>query len=177
METYKNQLGITDAVLNGTASEAEMNNYIKRTVEPICAALCDEMKRKWLTQTARTKGQSIVYYSDPFKLIPISEIAKFADVLSRNEIMTSNELRQKMGMPPSDDPRADELNNANMPDYPEENQNEMAVEPGQEETYYDPTQNQEQTTEPEPEPEQEEVYYDPTEKNSSGGSRTFSLFK
>lgn len=129
METYKNQLGITDAILNGTANEAEMNNYIHRTIEPICAAICDEMKRKWLTKTARSKGQSIVYYSDPFKLIPVNEIAKFADVLSRNEIMTSNELRQKMGMPPSDDPRADELNNANMPDYPQEgNQNGMPAE-------------------------------------------------
>ena len=170
METYKNQLGITDAVLNGTANESEMNNYIKRTVEPICAAICDEMKRKWLTQTARTKGQSIVYYSDPFKLIPISEIAKFADVLSRNEIMTSNELRQKMGMPPSDDPRADELNNANMPDYDMMNQN-GGYDMGEEGSY-----EMEQPMEEQP-VEQEEVYYDPTENSASDGTRTFSLFK
>lgn len=170
METYKNQLGITDAVLNGTANESEMNNYIKRTVEPICAAICDEMKRKWLTQTARTKGQSIVYYSDPFKLIPISEIAKFADVLSRNEIMTSNELRQKMGMPPSDDPRADELNNANMPDYDMMNQN-GGYDMGEEDSY-----EMEQPMEEQP-VEQEEVYYDPTENSASDGTRTFSLFK
>lgn len=170
METYKNQLGITDAVLNGTANESEMNNYIKRTVEPICAAICDEMKRKWLTQTARTKGQSIVYYSDPFKLIPISEIAKFADVLSRNEIMTSNELRQKMGMPPSDDPRADELNNANMPDYDMMNQN-GGYDMGEESSY-----EMEQPMEEQP-VEQEEVYYDPTENSASNGTRTFSLFK
>ena len=170
METYKNQLGITDAVLNGTANESEMNNYIRRTVEPICAAICDEMKRKWLTQTARTKGHSIVYYSDPFKLIPLTDIAKFADVLSRNEIMTSNELRQKMGMPPSDDPRADELNNANMPDNPEEVQNEVEVD--------------EQITEevaPEQEPgsgESEEVYFDPKNPGATApsGTNSFSLF-
>ena len=171
METYKNQLGITDAVLNGTANESEMNNYIKRTIEPICAALCDEMKRKWLTQTARTKGQSVVYYTDPFRLIPINEIAKFADVLSRNEIMTSNELRQKMGMPPSDDPKADELNNANMPDYPQPGQEEVPME-------------EQPMTEPEPEMEQQpqeeqEVYYDPNSNNQNEEDTTgpFSLFK
>ena len=134
METYKNQLGITDAILNNTASESEMNNYIKRTIEPICAAICDEMKRKWLTKTARTKGQSIIYYEDPFRLIPVTEIAKLADVLSRNEIMTSNEMRQKIGMKPSDDPRADELNNANMPDYyPPEDQNGYVTDDGSQE--------------------------------------------
>lgn len=172
METYKNQLGITDAVLNGTANESEMNNYIKRTIEPICAALCDEMKRKWLTQTARTKGQSITYYADPFKLIPINEIAKFADVLSRNEIMTSNEIRQKMGMPPSDDPRADELNNANMPDYDMTNQNGG----GGEEAYFDPNAQQEEPVEQ----EEEEVYYNPNETDtgsSNQNSKAFSLFE
>ena len=170
METYKNQLGITDAVLNGTANESEMNNYIRRTIEPICAALCDEMKRKWLTQTARTKGQSIVYYSDPFKLIPLSNIAQFADVLSRNEIMTSNELRQKMGMPPSDDPRADELNNANMPDYPQEDQNGMM-----------PMEEEPQEYEEDMNSEEEEVYYDPEAESepetSNGDENAFSLFK
>lgn len=173
METYKNQLGITDGVLNGTANESEMNNYIKRTVEPICAALCDEMRRKWLTQTARTKGQSIVYYSDPFKLIPISEIAKFADVLSRNEIMTSNELRQKMGMPPSDDPRADELNNANMPDYPTEDQNGGAE--GEPEAEQAPVEEEPQTpSEPDG---QQEVYFDPKNpKATQLPSRNVSLF-
>ena len=134
METYKNQLGITDAILNNTANESEMNNYIKRTIEPICAAICDEMKRKWLTKTARTKGQSIIYYEDPFRLIPVTEIAKLADVLSRNEIMTSNEMRQKIGMRPSDDPRADELNNANMPDYyPPDQEQEMVTDDGSQE--------------------------------------------
>ena len=178
METYKNQLGITDAILNGTANEVEMNNYIKRTIEPICAAICDEMKRKWLTKTARTKGQSIIYYEDPFRLIPVSEIAKLADVLSRNEIMTSNEMRQKIGMKPSDDPRADELNNANMPDYPEDQsmmvpqENEM-----QEEEYYNPNGDAQET---ENQNEEEEVYYNPNETSddkSSNNSNTFSLFK
>jgi hypothetical protein len=174
METYKNQLGITDAILNGTASEAEMNNYIKRTIEPICAAICDEMKRKWLTKTARTKGQSIIYYEDPFRLIPVSEIAKLADVLSRNEIMTSNEMRQKIGLKPSDDPRADELNNANMPDYPQEDPNAMMPQEGeQEEVYFDPNESGEtQETENQNQNDQEEVYYNPNE-----GSKTFSLFK
>lgn len=134
METYKNQLGITDAILNGTASEGEMNNYIKRTIEPICAAICDEMKRKWLTKTARTKGQSIVYFSDPFKLIPLTELAKLMDVMQRNEVMTSNETRQKMGLKPLNDPRADELNNANMPDYDQQNQNGNMMMPDQGET-------------------------------------------
>ena len=130
------------------------------------------MKRKWLTQTARTKGQSIVYYSDPFKLIPINEIAKFADVLSRNEIMTSNELRQKMGMPPSDDPRADELNNANMPDYPEEQPMDMGQEA------YDESMEQPMEGQAEPVGE-EEVYYDPSAKNNSSEEQSggFSLFK
>lgn len=178
METYKNQLGITDAILNGTANEVEMNNYIKRTIEPICAAICDEMKRKWLTKTARTKGQSIIYYDDPFRLIPVSEIAKLADVLSRNEIMTSNEMRQKIGMKPSDDPRADELNNANMPDYPEDQSMMMPQEnETQDEEYYNPNGDGQET---ENQNEEEEVYYNPNESSndkSSDSSNTFSLFK
>ena len=121
MDTYKQQLGISDELLNGTANETIINNYITSIIEPICMALVNEMKRKWLTQTARTQGQSIVFFKDPFRYIPTSEIAKIADVFSRNQIMTPNELRQKVGMPPADDPKADELNNANMPDYPEEN--------------------------------------------------------
>lgn len=169
METYKNQLGITDAILNGTANEAEMNNYMRRTVEPICAAICDEMKRKWLTKTARTKGQSIKYFDDPFKLMPVSDIAKTADVFSRNEIMTSNEMRSKIGMKPSSDPRADELNNANMPDYDQgmPDQNGMGEE---QEVYYDP--NQEQGG------EEQEVYYNPNEEQgNSGNNGALGLFK
>lgn len=129
-DLYKGQLGINDEILNGTANEILYNNYSATILEPICLALCEEMRRKWLTKTARTKGQSIIFFRDPFRNIPTSEIAKIADVLSRNQIMTPNELRQKMGMKPSQDPKADELNNANMPDNPGEdnyNPNEPAV--------------------------------------------------
>jgi len=140
MDTFKQQLGISDELLNGTATESVWNNYITSIVEPICVALVGEMRRKWLTQTARTRGQSIVFFKDPFRYIPITELAKLADVLSRNQIMTPNELRQKVGMPPAEDPKADELNNANMPDYPEANETQMMAP--QEEDY-----NQEMTPE------------------------------
>lgn len=109
------QLGITDAVLNGTASEEEMQNYYSRTIEPILSAITDELKRKFLTKNARTRGQSIKYFRDPFKLITVSSIAEIGDTLTRNEIMTSNEFRQILGLKPSDSPRADELVNKNMP--------------------------------------------------------------
>ena len=115
-DLYKSQIGISDAILNNTANEAEYNNYSASIIEPICVALCDEMKRKFFTKTARSKGHSIIFYRDQFRNVPVTAIAKIADTLSRNQIMTPNELRQKMGMPPSDDPKADELNNANMPD-------------------------------------------------------------
>jgi len=109
------QLGITAAVMNGTASEEEMQNYYSRTIEPILSAVTDEMKRKFLTKNARTRGQSIKYFRDPFKLITISGIAEIGDTLTRNEVLTSNELRQILGLKPSDNPRADELVNKNMP--------------------------------------------------------------
>ena len=109
------QLGITDAVLNGTASEEEMQNYYSRTIEPILSSITDELKRKFLTKNARTRGQSIKYFRDPFKLITVSSIAEIGDTLTRNEIMTSNEFRQILGLKPSDSPRADELVNKNMP--------------------------------------------------------------
>ena len=128
MDTYKQQLGISDELLNGQANEVIWNNYVTSIIEPICVALTLEMKRKWLTKTARTKGQSIVFFKDPFRYVPTTEIAKIADVFSRNQIMTPNELRQKVGMPPADDPKADELNNANMPDYPEANPQMMPEE-------------------------------------------------
>lgn len=108
------QLGITAEILNGTADANTLNNYYNRTVEPILAAIVDEMKRKFLTKTARTQGQSIMYFRDPFKLIPISEAAELADKMTRNEIMTANEIRQAIGMKPSQDPHADELRNANL---------------------------------------------------------------
>lgn len=108
------QLGITQEILNGSANEATMLNYYDRTVEPIAAAIADELRRKFLTKTARTQKQSIVFFRDPFKLVPVSQLAEIADKFTRNEIMTSNEIRQIIGMKPSNDPSADELRNKNL---------------------------------------------------------------
>jgi phage portal protein len=108
------QLGITQSILDGTADEKTMLNYNNRTIEPIISAIVDEMKRKFLTKTARSQLQSISFFRDPFKLVPVNEIAEIADKFTRNEIMTSNEIRQVVGMKPSDDPRADELRNKNL---------------------------------------------------------------
>lgn len=109
------QLGITQSILNGTASEQELLNYISNTVEPIISAIVDEMKRKFLTKTARTKKYTIKFFRDPFKLVPINNIAEIADKFSRNEVLSSNEIRQIIGVKPSKDPKADELRNSNMP--------------------------------------------------------------
>lgn len=108
------QLGITQTILDGTADEKTMLNYYNRTIEPIVSAIVDEMKRKFLTKTARTQRQSIQFFRDPFKLVPVNDIAEIADKFTRNEIMTSNEIRQIVGMKPSDDPKADELRNSNI---------------------------------------------------------------
>lgn len=108
------QLGITQSILDGTADEKTMLNYNNRTIEPIISAIVDEMKRKFLTKTARSQRQSISFFRDPFKLVPVNEIAEIADKFTRNEIMTSNEIRQIVGMKPSEDPRADELRNKNL---------------------------------------------------------------
>lgn len=108
------QLGITQSILDGTADEKTMLNYNNRTIEPIISAIVDEMKRKFLTKTARSQRQSISFFRDPFKLVPVNEIAEIADKFTRNEIMTSNEIRQVVGMKPSDDPGADELRNKNL---------------------------------------------------------------
>ena len=108
------QLGITAEILNGTADEKTMLNYNNRTIEPILSAIIGEMKRKWLTKTARSQKQSIMFFRDPFKLVPISNIAEIADKFTRNEIMTSNEVRQIVGMKKSDDPNADQLRNKNL---------------------------------------------------------------
>lgn len=108
------QLGITQGVMDGTADDKTMLNYYSRTIEPIISAIVGEMKRKFLTPTARTQGQSIVYFRDPFKLVPVSELAEISDKLTRNEIATSNEVRQIIGWKPSKDPRADELRNKNL---------------------------------------------------------------
>lgn len=108
------QLGITQSILDGTADEKTMLNYNNRTIEPIISAIVDEMKRKFLTKTARSQHQSISFFRDTFKLVPVNDIAEIADKFTRNEIMTSNEIRQVVGMKPSEDPRADELRNKNL---------------------------------------------------------------
>ena len=117
------QLGITQTVLDGTADEQTMLNYYSRTIEPIISAIVDEMKRKFLTKTARTQMQTIKFFRDPFRLVPVGNIAEIADKFTRNEILTSNEIRQIIGMKPSDDPKADQLINSNLnqpEDYEEE---------------------------------------------------------
>lgn len=108
------QLGITQSIMDGTADEKTMLNYYSRTIEPIISAIADEMKRKFLTKTARSQYQSIKFFRDPFKLVPVNDIAEIADKFTRNEIMTSNEIRQVIGMKPSDDPKADQLINSNI---------------------------------------------------------------
>lgn len=108
------QLGITQTILDGTADDKTMLNYYSRTIEPIISAIVDEMKRKFLTKTARSQNQSISFFRDPFKLVPVNDIAEIADKFTRNEIMTSNEIRQIIGMKPSEDPKADQLINSNI---------------------------------------------------------------
>ena len=125
--TLYSQLGITQAILDGTADEQQLLNYNSRTVEPILAAIVDEFKRKFLTKTARSQGQSILFFRDPFKLVPVNNIADIADKFTRNEILTSNEIRQIIGMKPSDDPKADKLVNSNI-SQPNEQMEEMPME-------------------------------------------------
>lgn len=113
------QIGMTPSVLDGTADEKQMINYNNRTIEPIISAIVDAMKRSFLTKTARTQGQTIMFFRDAFKMMTVKEIAESADSLGRNEIVSSNEFRQILGFKPSDDPKADELRNSNMP-HPED---------------------------------------------------------
>ena len=127
------QLGITQAILDGTADEQSMLNYYSRTIEPIISAITDEMKRKFLSKTARSQGQSIMFFRDPFKLVPVNNIAEIADKFTRNEIMTSNEFRQIIGMKPSDDPKADKLWNSNI-SHPEEEEKQVETSEPTEET-------------------------------------------
>ncbi len=122
------QLGITQTILDGTADDKTMLNYYSRTVEPIISAIVDEMKRKFLSKTARTQGQTILFFRNPFKLVPVNDIAEIADKFSRNEIMTSNEIRQVIGMMPSDDPKADQLVNSNIR-QPDEKGKPVATSP------------------------------------------------
>ena len=129
------QLGLTQSILEGSADEKTMLNYYNRTIEPIIAAIVDEIKRKFLTKTARAQKQSVMFFRDPFKLVPVENMAEIADKFTRNEIMTSNEIRQIVGMMPSKDPGADELRNKNLNqsaeeidgnEQPEEIQNEKS---------------------------------------------------
>ena len=108
------QLGITQSILDGTADDKTMLNYYNRTIEPIIAAIVDEMKRKFLSKTARSQNKSIKIFRDPFKLVPVADLAEISDKFTRNEIATSNEIRQVIGWKPSDDPKADELRNSNL---------------------------------------------------------------
>ena len=108
------QLGITQSILDGTADDKTMLNYYNRTIEPIIAAIVDEMKRKFLSKTARSQNKSIKFFRDPFKLVPVADLAEISDKFTRNEIATSNEIRQVIGWKPSDDPKADELRNSNL---------------------------------------------------------------
>lgn len=128
------QLGITQSVMDGSADDKTMLNYYNRTIDPIISAIVDEMKRKFLTKTARTQNHSIVYFRDPFKLVPVADLAEIADKFTRNEIMTSNEIRQIVGMRPADDPKADELRNSNINQSNEEidSRSNNVVEPDEE---------------------------------------------
>ena len=127
------QLGITASILDGTADEKTMLNYYNRSIEPIISAIVDEMKRKFLSKTARAQGQSIKFFRDPFKLVPINDIAEIADKFTRNEILTSNEIRQGMGIPPSKDPKADQLVNSNISQPAEKEESYDEVEEFEEE--------------------------------------------
>lgn len=123
-----NQLGLTQAIFNGTADEAAMLNYQTRTVEPIASAFAVEMERKWLSKKARTQHQAIRFHKDPFKLVPVSQIADIADKFTRNEILSSNELRSIIGRKPSDDPKADQLINSNL-NHPDEGDSSVNLLP------------------------------------------------
>ena len=132
------QLGITQSILDGSADEKTMLNYNNRTVEPIASAIVDEMKRKFLTKTAISQGQTIMFFMDPFKLVPVSNLADIADKFTRNEILSSNEVRQIIGMKPSEDPKADQLINKNIA-QPENDQEMPMEEPTEVPTDYEQT--------------------------------------
>lgn len=125
------QLGITQSILDGTADEKTMLNYYSRSIEPIISAIVNELKRKFLTRTARSQLQSFLFFRDPFKLVPITEIATIADTFTRNEILSSNEVRQLIGIKPSSDPKADQLRNSNL----NQTEDDYYVDPGNETEY------------------------------------------
>lgn len=122
------QLGFSEAILNNSADEKTMLNYYNRIIDPIMAAIVDAMERKWISKTAQTQGQAIRYYRDPFRLVPTAQLAEMSDKLTRNEIMTSNEIRSVIGLKPSDDPKADELRNSNLNHPDEEGKTDTVVE-------------------------------------------------
>ena len=119
---FYSQIGMTPSVLDGTADEKTMLNYNNRTIEPIVSVIVDSMKRSWISKTARSQGQTIMAFNEPFKLVPINNIAEIADKFTRNEILTSNEIRQLIGFKPSNDPKADQLINSNISQPAEEAQ-------------------------------------------------------
>lgn len=129
--TLYGQLGLTEEILKGTADEKTMLNYYNSTIEPILSAIADEFKRKFITKKGRTQGQSIEFYNDPFRLVPVSNMADIADKFTRNEIMSSNEMRQVIGIKPSDDPKADMLINSNLNQSPEQMQMQMGGAPAE----------------------------------------------
>ena len=130
------QLGITEAVFNGTANEQEMLNYQNRTIEPMLSAIKLEMRRKWISKTARAQGQDILYFTDPFKLVPVNQIAEIADKFTRNEIASTNEIRAIIGWKPVDDPQADALRNKNLNQSPDAAPPAMATDEG--DPHYEP---------------------------------------
>lgn len=138
-DMFYGQLCITQGILDGTADEKTMLNYNNRVVEVIVSAIADEMKRKFLSKTARTQNQTIAFFRDPFKLVPVNDIAEIADKFTRNEIMTSNEIRQVIGMKPSKDPKADELRNSNLnhPDEQEVYDDATTIEEGGDDYQYE----------------------------------------
>ena len=125
-----NQLGLTEEIFKGTADEKTMLNYYNRTIEPILSAICDAMKWKFLSKTARSQGQSIKFFKDPFKLVPVSQIADIADKFTTAEILTPNEVRAIIGLKPNDDPKSDELRNRHL-----NQESPEMMEPGMEENY------------------------------------------
>lgn len=127
------QLGFSQSILDGTADEQTMLNYQNKTVEPLASTITDEFKRKFLTKTARSQGQAIMFFTEPFRMTPVSQLADVADKFTRNEILTSNEVRQYIGIKPSSDPKADELRNSNL-NHPDENGNQQINPPKEEDT-------------------------------------------
>lgn len=125
-EDLFNQMGLTMEILNGTADDKTMLNYYSRIIEPILTALVEEIERKWISRTAQSQKQAIRFFRDPFKLVPVGDLAEISDKLTRNEIMTSNEIRVRVGLPPSKDPKADQLINSNL-NQPEEESKETIV--------------------------------------------------